>query len=154
MICRNSLFCLFSRRRWSTICALVAGVQTCALPISAAGALAGGGYTLLAGAEVPTLRSFIAALLVLIAFLMGREALTLRLVAAGALIVLIWRPESLAGPSFQLSFAAVTAIIALHEGRPMKHFLARREEPWRFRLRSEEEHTSELQSLMRSSYAV
>jgi len=53
------------------------------LPLAAAaGALAGGGYTLLAGAEVPTLRSFIAALLVLVAFLMGREAMTLRLVAA------------------------------------------------------------------------
>lgn len=105
------------------------------LPLAAAaGALAGGGYTLLAGAEVPTLRSFIAALLVLVAFLMGREALTLRLVAAGALIVLIWRPESLAGPSFQLSFAAVTAIIALHESRAMRAFLARREEPWPVRL--------------------
>jgi competence protein ComEC len=105
------------------------------LPLAAAaGALAGGGYTLLAGAEVPTLRSFIAALLVLAAFLMGREALTLRLVAAGALIVLIWRPESLAGPSFQLSFAAVTAIIALHESRAMRAFLARREESWLFRL--------------------
>jgi competence protein ComEC len=105
------------------------------LPLAAAaGALAGGGYTWLAGAEVPTLRSFIAALLVLIAFLMGREALTLRLVAAGALIVLIWRPESLAGPSFQLSFAAVTAIIALHESRAMQAFMARREEPWLFRL--------------------
>ena len=104
------------------------------LPLAAAaGALAGGGYTLLAGAEVPTLRSFIAALLVLVAFLMGREALTLRLVAAGALIVLVWRPESLAGPSFQLSFAAITAIIALHESRPMRAFLARRDEPWPFR---------------------
>lgn len=105
------------------------------LPLAAAaGALAGGAYTLLAGAEVPTLRSFIAALLVLVAFLIGREALTLRLVAAGALIVLLWRPESLAGPSFQLSFAAITAIIALHESRPMRVFLARRDEPWVFRL--------------------
>ncbi len=105
------------------------------LPLAAAaGAFAGGGYTLLAGAEVPTLRSFIAALLVLVAFLLGREALTLRLVAAGALIVLIWRPESLAGPSFQLSFAAVTSIIALHESRPMRGFLARRDEPSVFRL--------------------
>ncbi|MBJ7501823.1 MAG: ComEC/Rec2 family competence protein [Sphingopyxis sp.] len=104
------------------------------LPLAAAaGALAGGGYTLLAGAEVPTLRSFIAALLVLAAFLMGREALTLRLVAAGALIVLLWRPESLAGPSFQLSFAAVTAIIALHESRRMRAFLERRDEAWPFR---------------------
>ena len=100
------------------------------LPIAAAaGALAGGGYTWLAGAEVPTLRSLIAALLVLAALLMGREALTLRLVAAGALLVLLWRPESLAGPSFQLSFAAVTAIIALHESRPMQRFLSRRDEP-------------------------
>ena len=105
------------------------------LPLAATvAALAGGGYTLLAGAEVPTLRSFIAALLVLVAFLMGREAMTLRLVAAGALIVLIWRPESLAGPSFQLSFAAITAIVALHEGRAMQRFMARREEPWARRL--------------------
>lgn len=105
------------------------------LPLAAAvAALAGGGYTLLAGAEVPTLRSFIAALLVLVAFLMGREAMTLRLVAAGALIVLLWRPESLAGPSFQLSFAAITAIVALHEGKAMQRFMARREEPWVFRL--------------------
>lgn len=104
------------------------------LPLAAAfAALAGGGYTLLAGAEVPTLRSFIAALLVLVAFLMGREAMTLRLVAAGALIVLLWRPESLAGPSFQLSFAAITAIVALHEGKAMQRFVARREEPWLFR---------------------
>ncbi|BBB12626.1 ComEC/Rec2 family competence protein [Sphingopyxis sp. FD7] len=105
------------------------------LPLAAAaGALAGGGYTWLAGAEVPTLRSFIAALLVLVAFLMGREALTLRLVAAGALIVLLWRPEALAGPSFQLSFAAVAAIVALHESPAMQAFLARREESWPFRL--------------------
>ena len=97
------------------------------LPLAAAvGALAGGGYTWLAGAEVPTLRSFVASLLVLAAFLLGREALTLRLVAAGALVVMVWRPESLAGPSFQLSFMAVTAIVALHESPAMQAFLARR----------------------------
>ncbi len=101
---------------------------------AAAAAFAGGGYTLLAGAEVPTLRSFIASLLVLVAFLLGREALTLRLVAAGAILVMLWRPEALAGPSFQLSFAAVTAIIALHESRWMKRYVARREEPLLFRL--------------------
>jgi competence protein ComEC len=105
------------------------------LPLAAAAAaLVGGGYTLLAGAEVPTLRSFIASLLVMVAFLLGREALTLRLVAAGALLVMLWRPEALAGPSFQLSFAAVTAIVALHESRWMRAYSARREEPWVFRL--------------------
>ena len=44
------------------------------------------------------------------------------------LVLLIW-PESLMGPSFQLSFAAVTAIVALHESRAMQRFLARRDEP-------------------------
>lgn len=101
------------------------------LPAAAAmAALMGGGYTWLAGAEVPTLRSFIAALLVLIAILMGREAITLRLVAAGAAILLLWRPEALMGASFQLSFAAVATIIALHELPWVKAFLARRDEGW------------------------
>ncbi|MET0270286.1 MAG: ComEC/Rec2 family competence protein [Sphingomonas sp.] len=86
------------------------------LPIAAgAGALAGIAYTFIAGAEVPTVRSCVAALLVLAGIVAGREAMTLRLVAAGALVVLLFRPEAIAGPSFQLSFAAVTAIIALHE---------------------------------------
>ena len=61
------------------------------------------------------MRSCVAALLVLGGIALGREAMTLRLVAAGALVVLLFWPEALAGPSFQLSFAAVTAIVALHE---------------------------------------
>ena len=86
------------------------------LPIGAgAGALAGIAYTFVAGAEVPTVRSCVAALLVLAGIAIGREAMTLRLVATGALVVMLFRPEALAGPSFQLSFAAVTAIVALHE---------------------------------------
>ena len=87
------------------------------LPLIAAGAgaLAAIGYTWLTGAEVPTIRSCVAALLVLAALTLGREALTLRIVAAGALVVLLLYPEALAGPSFQLSFAAVAAIVALHE---------------------------------------
>jgi competence protein ComEC len=80
-----------------------------------AGAAAGIAYTLLSGAEVPTVRSCVAALLVLVGIALGREAMTLRLVAAGALVVLLFRPEALVGPSFQLSFAAVTAIIAYHD---------------------------------------
>lgn len=83
-----------------------------------AGALSGIGYTLLTGAEVPTVRSCIAALLVLAGIALGREAVTLRLVASGALIVLLLWPEALVGPSFQLSFAAVIAIVALH-GHPL-----------------------------------
>ncbi|WP_240883950.1 ComEC/Rec2 family competence protein [Sphingomonas sp. SFZ2018-12] len=100
------------------------------LPVVAAGTagLAAIGYTWLTGAEVPTVRSCIAALLVLAALAIGREAITLRLIAAGATIVLLIFPETLVGPSFQLSFAAVTAIVALHEHPRVQGWFARREE--------------------------
>lgn len=88
------------------------------------------GYTLLTGSEVPTIRSCIAALLVLAAMALGREAITLRLVAAGALIVLLLWPESLVGPSFQLSFAAVTTIVALHEHPVVRGWFMKRDEAW------------------------
>ncbi len=106
-------------------------VPILAAAFAACGAVA---YTLLAGAEVPTVRSCIAALLVLIALAIGREALTLRLVAFGALIVLLFWPEAMAGPSFQLSFAAVATIVILHELPSVKRWTERREEPLVFRL--------------------
>ena len=93
-----------------------------------AGALAGVGYTLLTGAQVPTVRACVAALVVLAGLMMGRDAITLRLVAAGALFVLILWPESLVGPSFQLSFAAVTVIVALHRTGWMRRLVGRRPE--------------------------
>ena len=95
-----------------------------------AGALAAIGYTLLTGSEVPTIRSCVAALLVLVALALGREALTLRLVAAGAVVVLLLYPEALAGPSFQLSFAAVASIIALNEHPRVRAWFGPREQSW------------------------
>lgn len=100
------------------------------LVAAGAGAVAGIAYTLLTGAEVPTVRACIAALLVLAGIALGREALTLRLLAFGALVVLILWPETLVGPSFQLSFAAIMAIVALHEHPRVQALLARRDEPW------------------------
>jgi competence protein ComEC len=99
-----------------------------------AGALAGIAYTILTGAEVPTIRSCIAALLILGGIALGREALTLRLVATGALIVLLLWPDSLIGASFQLSFAAITAIVVLHDHPKIRDFLAKREEAFQWRL--------------------
>lgn len=93
-----------------------------------AGALAGIAYTLLTGAEVPTIRACVAAMLILAGLVLGREAFTLRLLAVGALVVLLFWPESLAGPSFQLSFAAITAIVTLHEYPRVKALLSRRDE--------------------------
>jgi competence protein ComEC len=42
--------------------------------------------------------------------------------------VLLFWPESLVGPSFQMSFAAITSIVALHEHPRAKALFARREE--------------------------
>jgi competence protein ComEC len=91
-------------------------------------AAAGIGYTVLTGAQVPTVRSCVAALLILAGIAIGRDAISIRLIATGALIVLIFRPEALAGPSFQMSFAAVTAIVALHSTRWARQLLQRRDE--------------------------
>jgi competence protein ComEC len=83
-----------------------------------------------ASAEAPTVRSSVAALLVLGALVLGRDALSLRMLAvAGDFVLLSW-PESAIGPSFQMSFAAVLAIIALSTSALVRAFLAAREEPW------------------------
>ncbi|MBW8783661.1 MAG: ComEC/Rec2 family competence protein [Novosphingobium sp.] len=106
------------------------------LPLLAAavGAAAGLAYTLLTGAQVPTVRSCVGALLVLLAVAIGREALSLRMLAVGALVVMLMWPEAVVGPSFQMSFAAVLAIIAVHGAAPVRAFLAHRDEPWWRRL--------------------
>jgi competence protein ComEC len=92
------------------------------------GALAGIGYTLLTGSQVPTVRSCVAAMLVIAGVAMGREAVTLRLVAMGALVILLFLPEALIGPSFQLSFAAIVGLIAWNDVPVMRRFNAPREE--------------------------
>lgn len=101
------------------------------LPVLASGVGAGAGisYTLLTGAQVPTIRSCIGAVLVMLALALGREPLSMRLVAVAAAVVLLVWPEALVGPSFQMSFAAVIAIVAMQGSAPMRAFLAPREEP-------------------------
>ena len=70
------------------------------LVAAGSGALAGIGYTLLTGMQVPTVRSCVAAVLVLVGVALGREAISLRLIAAGAVLVLLVRPEAMAAPVF------------------------------------------------------
>ena len=82
-----------------------------------AAAVAGIGYTVLAGAQVPTVRSCIGTVIVLLGVILGREALSLRLLAAGGFVIMTIRPEALLGPSFQLTFAAVTGLVALFNSR-------------------------------------
>ena len=104
------------------------------LVAAAMGALTAIGYTVLTGAQVPTVRSCVSALLVLAGIALGRDALSMRLLAVGALVVLLVRPEAIVGPSFQLSFAAVASIIALHSSDWARRAFSRRDEGYLARL--------------------
>lgn len=81
-------------------------------------------YAQLAGATVPTQRSFLMVGLVLAAVLADRRGLSLRLVAWAAAVVLLIQPEAVLSASFQLSFAAVVALIAAYEA--LARFAGRR----------------------------
>jgi competence protein ComEC len=69
-------------------------------------------YLLLSGSNVATERAFIMVTVMLGAVLLDRRALTLRSVALAGIILILWKPESLLAPGFQMSFAATTALIA------------------------------------------
>ena len=92
--------------------------------IAGASALAAGlCYLLLTGAHVPIMRSFAMACLVTLGIVVGRRALSLRglTLAAGAIILIA--PNEVVGVSFQMSFAAVLALISGYEA--MRPLLAR-----------------------------
>jgi competence protein ComEC len=81
------------------------------------GILAACFYLLLAGglANVPALRSTLMLGLIFGAILAGRRALTMRNVAIAALAIILIDPASVFRASFQLSFAAVAALIGVYE---------------------------------------
>lgn len=72
-------------------------------------------YLLLSGAPPPTQRAFVMTGLVLIAVIFDRRAISMRLVALAVCVVIFWRPDSVIGASFQLSFAAVIGLVAVYE---------------------------------------
>ncbi len=92
--------------------ALVWPVKKIAALVAMAGATA---YCIFSGSEVATERSLAMTLVMLGAILVDRPALSMRNLAIAALIVLAREPESLLGPSFQMSFAAVAGLIAFCE---------------------------------------
>ncbi|MDV7269503.1 ComEC/Rec2 family competence protein [Thioclava sp. A2] len=77
--------------------------------------IAAGVYLWVAGAQVATQRAFIMAAVMLVAVMLDRRAISLRTVALAALLILLWRPESLVEPGFQMSFAATVALIVAFE---------------------------------------
>jgi competence protein ComEC len=90
---------------------------------AAAAILAAGFYALLAGATVPTERSFVMIAVVFLGVLLDRSPFSFRMIAWAAVTVLLLQPESLTGASFQMSFFAVLGLIAAFEA--MRTRLAR-----------------------------
>ena len=84
---------------------------------AAAAILAAIGYDVMTGSRVGTERALIMTMVLLSAVLLDRHALTMRNLAIAAFAVLILQPEALLGASFQLSFAAVAALVAVYEAR-------------------------------------
>lgn len=79
-------------------------------------AFAGGAvYAALTGFHVPIERSLAMAALVLFGIIAGRRALSLRGLAVAALALMLIQPQAVPGPSFQMSFSAVLALIAGYE---------------------------------------
>lgn len=84
-----------------------------ALKIAATVALPTGlGYLLLAGMPISAIRAYGMMVLLITAILIDRRGLTLHHVALMALLLVIFDPSALTHPAFQMSFAAVFALVA------------------------------------------
>ncbi len=68
-------------------------------------------YGLMAGMAPSTQRAVIMVSLGLGAYILGRESDTLNLIALAGLLILVWHPPMLFSIGFQMSFAAVLAIV-------------------------------------------
>ena len=73
------------------------------------------GYLMISGAAFATVRSYIMISIMFLAVMLDRPAVALRNVALAALAILLVWPESLFDPGFQMSFAAVVALVSAYE---------------------------------------
>lgn len=85
--------------------------------IAMVGAIA---YDVFSGSEVATERSLIMTLVMLGAILFDRPALAMRNLAISGLLIMALRPETVLGPSFQMSFGAVAGLVAYGEFMRMR----------------------------------
>jgi competence protein ComEC len=72
-------------------------------------------YLLISGAAIPTERAFVMNGLVFVAIIIDRLRISMRICAIAAAVVLVMDPSVLVGVSFQMSFGAVVALIAVYE---------------------------------------
>ncbi len=87
-------------------------------------------YLLISGSSIPTQRSFLMTGLVLAAVMLDRTAISMRTIMLAASVILLMAPESLHSASFQMSFAAVIALVALYEKFSMQLSYSAGEDGW------------------------
>lgn len=80
-----------------------------------AGFVTASSYLLISGMSLATQRAWIMISIMILAAIVARKSITLRAVAVAALAIMIVQPESILSPGFQMSFAAVAAIVAAYE---------------------------------------
>ena len=84
---------------------------------AAGGAILGSlAYLLVSGSTYATIRAFVMISIMMLAIILDRPAIALRNVAIAAMCILVVTPESLLHAGFQMSFAAVVALVAAYEG--------------------------------------
>lgn len=71
-------------------------------------------YLVLSGASVATQRAFIMAVIIFMAVILDRRAISIRSVSVAAFLTLMLHPESLISVGFQMSFAAVLALVVVY----------------------------------------
>lgn len=71
-------------------------------------------YLFLSGNAIATQRAWIMISIMMLASLLDRPAITIRSVAVAAFIILLIFPASLFSPGFQMSFAAVVALVSIY----------------------------------------
>lgn len=72
-------------------------------------------YLILSGASVATQRAWVMSSIFFLAIILDRRAVSMRSVSVAALITLALHPESLISVGFQMSFAAVIALVAVYQ---------------------------------------
>lgn len=86
-------------KKWAAVAAIIASFA----------------YLMISGAAFATVRSALTITIMFLAILLDRPAIAMRNVALAALIILMIWPESLNDVGFQMSFAAVVALVACYE---------------------------------------
>ncbi|MDR1031905.1 MAG: ComEC/Rec2 family competence protein [Holosporales bacterium] len=85
-------------------------------------------YLFISGNKIPATRALVAYLIVIFGVLADRKPLSMRSLAIAAALIVLFAPESIFLPGFQMSFAATATLIATYEAKFIKNFFNRTRE--------------------------